>query len=122
KENRLLEAIADDDVEVNSNGNRAFGNRAIYELTRDKITLSGNPHWSLDERKGSSDYMIFYPRTEELLALQRVHVILPSSATGDLRTFGATTNRPVSKASSTNAPMEVFSDIFSRQEKISVFR
>jgi lipopolysaccharide export system protein LptA len=123
KDNRLLEAIADDEVEVVSGENRAFGTRAVYDLPTEKITLSGNPHWALDERKGSSDYMIFYPHTEELLALQHVHVMLPPSSTGDFRTFGnAATNRPSATISSTNTPMEIFSDLFSRQGTISVFR
>lgn len=122
KDNHLLQAVADDGVEIASEANHATGAKAIYEFVNEKITISGKPQWDLDERKGSSDYMIYYPRTQELLALQNVHLTIPGSSMGDIKSFGPRTNAPPPSTSSTNAPMEVFSDLLSRQGNVSVFR
>jgi lipopolysaccharide export system protein LptA len=125
KDNRLLQAIADDGVDLLNEGSHATGARAIYEFVNEKITLSGAPQWNVQDRKGSSDYVVFYPRSEELLALGNVHLIIPRSSVGELQTFGPQTNQAARAKDrpQTNAPpLEVFSDILSRQGGLSIFR
>jgi lipopolysaccharide export system protein LptA len=122
KENRLMTVIAEDDVQIRSGRNIAFGQKAVYELIQEKITLTGNPHWVIDDKEGSSDVMIFFPQSDELLALQNVRMKLPSAGEGQSPLFSPGQRRKEPVARGTNSFMTVTSDLFSRKDNVSVFR
>src|SRR5690606_6884699 len=113
------------EVEIITKGNTAFGRKAVYDLAEEKIVLSGEPHWVVDDKPGRSDLLVFYPKTEELLALGHVEMSIPSTAQVQLLSPGpaltadsATNSAP---AKGTNAPIQIYSRTFSHQGEIAVF-
>ena len=96
---------------------QAFGQRAEYDLQTEKISLSGEPHWKLEDSTGSSELLVFYPRTKEVLALQNVKMVVPGRSVGTLFSVNVKTNQTVG----TNAPMTIHADTFSRGTNVAVF-
>ena len=115
--NRIERIIADKDVVVRSRGSEAYGERAEYDLATEKIALSGLPHWKVQESAGKSELLLFYPRTEELMALRNVEMVVPGRSVGTLFAVNVKTNQ----SSSTNAPMTIHAESFSRGTNVAVF-
>jgi lipopolysaccharide transport protein LptA len=115
--NRIQTIVAVDEVKVESGENQAFGQRAEYDLQTEKISLSGEPHWKLEDSTGSSELLVFYPRTKEVLALQNVEMVVPGRSVGTLFSVNVKTNQTVG----TNAPMTIHADTFSRGTNVAVF-
>jgi lipopolysaccharide export system protein LptA len=118
REQQIDSLLARGAVEIESEGSRAYGETADYDLAQGKFSLSGNPHWVMDENKGRSETVVFYPETEEILALGGVQMLLAVKASDTfLPSFGATH----SPTPATNAPMRITSATFSHQGNLSVF-
>lgn len=115
--NRIQTIVAVDDVKVQSGENQAFGQRAEYDLQTEKIALSGDPHWKLEDSTGSSELLLFYPRSKNVFALQNVKMIVPGKSVGTLFSVNVKTNQSVG----TNAPMTIHADTFSRGTNVAVF-
>ena len=117
--NRVEKVIAERHVEVITRGNKAFGELGVYDLSEEKITLTGDPHWAVDDKSGRSDRLVFFPKSDELLALGDVEMTLPSSAQLELFSPpGATNSTAVSR---TNPPVKIHSRMFSHQKDVAVF-
>ena len=110
---RLTSLNARGHVEIESEGRRAFGETAHYDLANEKVSLLGNPHWEMDTRTGKSDAVIFYPKTRELFALGSVEMRLPSGSTNSLL--------PGRIEPATNLMMRITARSFSNQTNVSVF-
>ena len=118
-ENRLQKITAERNVEITTRGNKAFGELGVYDLAEEKITLTGDPHWAVEDKTGRSDRLVFFPKSDELLALGNVEMNLPSSSQMDLfAPPGAANSTPVN---TTNAPIKIHSPMFSHQGNIAVF-
>jgi lipopolysaccharide transport protein LptA len=115
--NRIERIIADQEVVVRSRGSEAYGERAEYDLATEKIALSGMPHWKVEESTGKSELLLFYPRTEELMALRNVEMVVPGRSVGTLFAVNVKTNETFS----TNAPMTIRAESFSRGTNVAVF-
>jgi lipopolysaccharide transport protein LptA len=115
--NRIQTIVAVDEVAVRSGENQAFGQRAEYDLTSEKISLKGSPHWKLEDSTGKSELLVFYPGTKEVLAIQNVEMVVPGRSVGTLFSVNVKTNQTVG----TNAPMTIRSDTFSRGTNVAVF-
>jgi lipopolysaccharide export system protein LptA len=115
--NRIERIIADKEVVVRSRGSEAYGERAEYDLATEKIALSGMPHWKAEESTGKSELLLFYPKTEELMALRKVEMVVPGRSVGTLFAVNVTTNL----SNSTNAPMTIRAESFSRGTNVAVF-
>ncbi|HEX7861812.1 MAG TPA: LptA/OstA family protein [Verrucomicrobiae bacterium] len=121
--NRIQRIVAVDEVKVESGGNQAFGKQAEYDLQAEKISLIGDPNWKLEESTGSSDVLVFYPRTKEVLALQNVHMTIPGQSVGTLFSVNVKTNTPVrtQPVGTNTTPMTIRADTFSRGTNVAVF-
>ena len=117
--NRIERISAEGEVKVQSGESQAFGERADYDLATEKIVLSGKPHWKVEQTTGRSELLVFYPRTQELLALNGVEMIVPGRSLGTLFSVNLKTNAGVSV--STNAPMTIRANSFSRGTDVAVF-
>ena len=115
--NRIERINADKDVVVRSRGSEAYGERAEYDLATEKIALSGMPHWKVEESTGKSELLLFYPKTEELMALKNVEMVVPGRSVGTLFAVNVKTNQSIS----TNAPMTIRAESFSRGTNVAVF-
>lgn len=122
KQNKLVNVVAEDDVRIQSGKNTAFGQKAVYDLVEEKITLTGQPHWVMEDKSGSSEVVVFFPETEELLALQKVRMRLPSGSVGEMDLLGGASQKSRPQGRDTNAFMTITADIFSRKDDVSVFR
>jgi lipopolysaccharide export system protein LptA len=87
-------------------------------MQEEKIVLTGSPRWQLDENTGRSDRLVFYPKTEEILAVQNVEMILPGQSVGPLLSVNVRTNRTASAGTNT---MTIKAGSFSRGGNIAVF-
>ena len=110
---------AEENVEIVTRGNSAFGQKGVYDLGEEKIVLSGEPHWAVDDKTGRSDLLVFYPKTEELLALGEVEMLLPSKSQVELLSPMPGTNAPA--ATGTNTPIRIYARTFSHQGDVAVF-
>lgn len=115
--NRAQKIRAERNVKIESDGSQAFGDAAEYDMAAEKIVLSGNPHWSVQESKGSSRVLVFYPKTKEVLALHDVAMTLPGQSVGSMFAVNVRTNQPAA----TNDPIVIRSDTFSRGTNVAVF-
>ena len=115
--NRIERIEAEENVRVQSGASVAFGKRAEYHLETEKIVLSGSPHWKVEESTGKSELLMFYPKTQELLALHNVEMIVPGRSVGTLFAVNVKTNQ----TAGTNAPMTIRADSFSRGTNVAVF-
>ena len=115
--NRIERIEAEENVRVQSGASVAFGKRAEYDLETEKIVLSGSPHWKVEESTGKSELLMFYPKTQELLALHNVEMIVPGRSVGTLFAVNVKTNQ----TAGTNAPMTIRADSFSRGTNVAVF-
>ena len=115
--NRIEGISAQGSVRVQSQESQAFGDHAEYDLLAEKIALSGNPHWRLEENTGRSDLLVFFPKTKEIHALQHVEMILPGQSVGSLFAVNVRTNQQTG----TNMPMTIRSETFSRGTNVAVF-
>ena len=115
--NRIERIEAEEKVRVQNGASLAFGERAEYDLQTEKIVLSGSPHWKVEESTGKSELLMFYPKTQELLALHNVEMIVPGRSVGTLFAVNVKTNQ----AAGTNAPMTIRADSFSRGTNVAVF-
>ncbi len=116
--NRLSRLHAVRDVRMVSAKSKVFGREADYEPDADKLTVVGEPRWEMDETKGRSRNLVFFPRNKEMLASEDVQVTLPGHSLGGLFSMSAQTNR----VSPTNTTVTVTSQALSRSTNISVFR
>ncbi|MGV3771424.1 MAG: LptA/OstA family protein, partial [Verrucomicrobiales bacterium] len=127
KENKLFRAIAETEVVVAREDGTVRGDRAVYELAEEKITMTGNPIWEFGERNGSSSILTFYPETEELYALQNVRMTMPSAnrASGIDFSRGKKNDERAGKAgkngAETNGTVQIAADTFSHRGDLSVF-
>jgi lipopolysaccharide transport protein LptA len=115
--NRVERVVANDDVMIDSRGNKAFGKRAEYELAEDKIVLTGDPRWELERASGRSETLIFYPKTKEVLALKEVEMVLAGQSLGGM--FGVNVKTNQEPAATT--PLVVRAETFSRGTNVAVF-
>jgi lipopolysaccharide transport protein LptA len=114
---RIDELRARGDVVIESEGRRAFGEQARYDLIQEKISLTGQPRWEMDQRTGRSELVVFHPRSKELFALGGVEMFFPARSR-DLTLPGSDRNGPPSE---TNSPMRVVAETFSHQSDVAVF-
>jgi lipopolysaccharide transport protein LptA len=115
--NRIEHIEAEKNVRIQNGASLAFGDRAEYDLQSEKIVLSGEPHWKVEESTGKSELLMFYPKTQELLALGNVEMIVPGRSVGTLFAVNIKTNQ----TAGTNAPMTIRADSFSRGTNVAVF-
>ena len=115
--NRVQRIVAQNDVVIDSRGNKAFGKRAEYELTEDKIVLTGDPRWELEKASGRSETLVFYPRTKEVFALNKVEMVLPGQSVGGMFSVNVKTN----ESTAATTPMVVQAETFSRATNVAVF-
>lgn len=131
-ENRLAEVTSDGRVEIRRGTTSAFGDKAVYRAVDEKMTLTGSPHWVIDERRGKSDIMFLYPKTKEYHAMRHVEMLIPSSSSNSFSIMpgkkgreaapaAATNELALATSRSTNAPMRIRSEQFSHKDNISVF-
>ena len=92
--NRVERIIAENEVIIESRGDKVFGKRAEYELAEDKILLTGDPRWEHERGTGRSGTLIFYPKTKEALALNGVEMIFTGQTLG--AAFGVTNRSSLS--------------------------
>lgn len=114
---RLTRLDAHGSVRIESGESQSFGETANYDLAQEKFTLRGEPRWEMDDNRGESDLLVFYPKTREIHALGDVVMLLPAQAAGGFL------NQPAqgSAAASTSPPVRITAETFSHQENISVF-
>lgn len=118
-QNRLQKITAERNVEITTRGNKAYGALGVYDLTDEKITLTGDPHWAVDDKTGRSDRLVFFPKTDELLALGNVEMTLPSSSQMDL--FSPPGTGTATAPVRAEAPIKIHSPMFSHQGDVAVF-
>jgi lipopolysaccharide export system protein LptA len=124
-DNRIQHIRAEENVVIENGENKAFGDLAEYDLGAQSIVLTGKPHWTLGNRTGSSQRLIFLTQTRETLALENVEMTLPGQSLGGMFTLGATNRLNASDHSAparTNSPMVITSDSFSHGDNLSVFQ
>jgi lipopolysaccharide export system protein LptA len=126
-DSRIQHIRAEENVVIENGDNKAFGDLAEYDLGAQSIVLTGKPHWTLGDRKGSSQRLIFLTQTRETLALENVEMILPGQSLGGMFTLGvaansANTAEHPATAPQTNSPMIITSDSFSHGDNLSVFQ
>lgn len=118
REQQVQSLLAKGGVTIESAGRSASGDTAEYYLAEEKFALLGNPRWNMDDKSGSSDQVVFHPKSGEVLALGHVEMVLPTqSAAAMLPSFSQTTNAPAAAQSN----MRITSGSFSHQRDISVF-
>lgn len=117
REQQVQSLLAKGGVTIESAGRRATGETAEYHLAEEKFALLGNPRWSLDDRSGRSDKVVFHPKSGEVHALGHVEMLLPTqSAAAMIPSFARTNSAPA-----TNSVMRITASTFSHQRDISVF-
>jgi lipopolysaccharide export system protein LptA len=122
-ENKLFRAIAEQEVEVSRADGVAKGSRAEYELADEKITMTGNPIWQFGERNGSSKILVFYPRSDELYALEKVEMTMPASEgnSGLSLSNAKPSSDHAKQPGGTNQLLRITSQVFSHKDGLSVF-
>lgn len=115
--NRVQKIRAEGQVKIQSEESQAFGDVAEYDMQSEKIVLSGNPRWNVEESRGQSDVLIFYPKTREIMALQNVEMTLPGQSIGSMFAVNVRTNQ----TAGTNTPIVIRSYSFSRGTNVAVF-
>jgi lipopolysaccharide transport protein LptA len=118
--NRVQQIRAEEQVRIESGASEAFGDVAEYDMQNEKIVLSGSPHWKVDQTKGRSDVLIFYPKTKEIMALHGVEMTFPGQSVGSVFGVNVRTNQAAS-ISSTDEPVVIRSETFSRGTNVAVF-
>ena len=107
-------------MEIISDENKAYGDYAVYDVQKEKINITGKPHWELGNSHGQSETLVLFPQSREVYALNEVEMFMPSHAMGNLQIFGVSTN----SAAQTNksSTVKISAEIFSHQDKVSVFQ
>ncbi len=116
--NRMSRLLAERDVQLISDKARLFGSEADYDLDNDKLSVKGEPRWQLDEIKGKSDFLVFFPKTRAMEASQNVEVLVPSHSLGSAFALPGLTNEPPK----TNSPLKITSQNLTRSTNITVFQ
>jgi lipopolysaccharide transport protein LptA len=134
--NQVSRIVADGQVQILRDENKAYAEQAIYDVVTDKVTLTGNPHWTSgehEEKKGKSDSLVLYGKNREIFAFGNVEMSMPSEGTASLDLMPSRTNTSNLSASTqasrvnpsqTNPPaiVRIESDIFSHGGDVSVFQ
>lgn len=117
-QNRVSRLQAEGHVTIENGENKAFGERADYDVTGEKVTLTGQPHWALGARTGSSEQLVLLTKSSEVLALGGVKMILPGQSAGGMFAMesSATTRPPTG-----SDPLTISAQTFSHAENVSVF-
>lgn len=115
--NRLSRLHAEEQVEMVSERTRVSGRTADYDLDSDKLAVQGEPRWEVDQTKGRSQSLVFFPKTKEMFATNQVEVTLPGHALGGLFTLSGQTNQPAP----TNSPLTITAQSLQRATNVSVF-
>jgi lipopolysaccharide export system protein LptA len=115
--NRVAHLHAEQQVEMVSEKTRVFGGVADYDLESDKLTVQQEPRWEVDQTRGRSESLVFFPKTKEMLATNRVEVTLPGHSLGGLFAMPGQTNQPAP----TNSPLTITAESLKRATNVSVF-
>jgi lipopolysaccharide export system protein LptA len=115
--NRLSRLHAERQVEMVSEKSRVFGREADYDLDHDKLVVQGEPRWEVDQMKGRSESLVFFPKSKEMLASRHVEVVLSGHSLGGFFALPGQTNLPAQ----TNSPLTVTAESLKRSTNISVF-
>jgi lipopolysaccharide transport protein LptA len=116
--NRVTHVKAEQNVSITDGPNKAFGNEGNYDFATEKVTLTGHPHWTMGDKTGHSDTMIFLTKTQELLALGHVELVLPGESVSGVFQFSPSSNR----VAQTNGPMTIQAKSLSHAENVAVFQ
>jgi lipopolysaccharide export system protein LptA len=71
-EGKLVELVADQNVEFKQNATMARGDRAIYRVADQIVTLTGNPTWKIDQGEGKADVLIISTTNRTIRAERNV--------------------------------------------------
>jgi len=120
--NRLATILAERKVEIESGESRAYGEKALYDLGAEKMTLTGAPRWQLGKNTGSSGTVVFFPKTREIFALENVEMLLPGeSLAGMVPSVGSGSASSAAAPAAANAPLRITSATFSHGTNVAVF-
>lgn len=109
---RIERITAEQQVVVESGETRASGDKGVYELVGDRVTITGSPAWRLGAREGWADELIFERATNRFRALRNVRMRLPP---GTLNQTGFLLSEKASSSSATESarrPADVVCDEF----------
>jgi lipopolysaccharide export system protein LptA len=112
--NRLTRLKALEEVVISSAQNKVSGREADYDVENDKMTISGDPRWQMDQMTGRSETLVFLPKTKEILALKNVELTVTGRSLGAL--VSAT-----NQTAATNSPLKISAESLAHSERVSVF-
>lgn len=81
---KLVEAIAQDSVELKQGKTGAKASRAWYQATNELVILTGNPTWTMEIGDGRSETLTIDPKSRQMFAEGNVAVKLHNIATNAL--------------------------------------
>lgn len=115
--NRLSRLRAAENVEIRAAKNKVFGREANYDFDAETVTVTGEPRWEIDQMKGRSDQLVFFPKTNAVLALHNVEMTVPGRSLGTLFSVGASSD----EVAMTNTPLKITSQSLAHSQRLSVF-
>jgi lipopolysaccharide export system protein LptA len=119
--NQVRAIVAEENVVIASENGKAFGEKAAYDVGSDKMTLTGNPHWDMEGKTGSSRLVTFYGKSKEIYALENVEMTMPARSLPALDLFGPGQRAKEPASTNGNENIHISAGIFSHGGDISVF-
>jgi lipopolysaccharide transport protein LptA len=114
--NKLARAVADRSVNIARPDTLLQGDKAVFE--NEEVTVTGHPRWTHQDRRGTSEVLVFNPRTREIRATD-VRLEIPN-VSGTNSMLGSITGTNAPKQSVTNI-MVVTARFFTNANNVATF-
>jgi lipopolysaccharide export system protein LptA len=114
--NKVVRGVAERSVVITRPATTVRGDKAVFE--NEEVTVTGKPVWRHEEKSGTSEILVFNPKTSEIRAID-VQMQIPFT-TGTNLLFGASTKTTNAPTTLTNILL-VTSKYFTNREKVATF-
>ncbi|MBM3834392.1 MAG: hypothetical protein FJ403_14205 [Verrucomicrobia bacterium] len=115
---KLVELIADANVQFKRDQTIARGERAVYRTAEDIVTMTGNPTWKIEQGEGKADTLIMIPKTNKIRAEGNVAMKLLGPV---VRSLDFSLLKPGSQTNVQTQEIEIFSDELQFKASSAIF-
>jgi lipopolysaccharide export system protein LptA len=120
--NALQKIVAEQNVVIAQKDGRATGKEAVYHLEEERVILTGDPTWTINEAEGKSRILTLNRKTQEFRAEQDVFMKAPVSSFIPAELFPSTEPADTEASPQTPQWIEFVADEFSFKTNTAQFR